>query len=239
MDVQHQNSTKPTLEELQRRIQVLEGRGASVERPTVSTGCALLDQLFPDIGIRKGSLVEWISNGEASCAGTLSLFVGQQLSIRGRSTIIVDVQHQIFVTALVAMGCDLTKLFLIRPTSEREALWACEESLRCVAVDWVWARMDTVSETSFRRLQLAVEASGAVGFFVRPAKALRQSSWADIRLLVSLVPSRCEAPRCRVEVAYSRGPTSRSVAEVTIDPVRGKLYDAACSNQTYPLSLVS
>ncbi|MCA9066169.1 MAG: hypothetical protein KDA96_24045, partial [Planctomycetaceae bacterium] len=44
--------------------------------------------------------------------------------------------------------------------------------------------LDRVTSTVMRRLQLAVERSGASVFLLRPSSALQQPSWADLRFRI-------------------------------------------------------
>lgn len=125
------------------------------------------------------------------------------------------------------------------PRLEQEALWACEESLRCKAVAVVWATVEYLTGIAFRRLQLAAEESGGIGFLVRSATALKQPSWADVRLSVTPRPARGENPCFHVAVAYSRGQTMRSVADIEINALRGTLHEAVGKSQTYRVSAVS
>jgi protein ImuA len=228
-----------TIAALQNQLRAWERRSSPATTDFVSTGCEALDALFPQHGIRHGSLVEWIENGDASGAGTLALLVGRRLCQTDRPAILIDFKRQIYPPALSACGFDLSTLIVVRPASEREALWSCEESLRSKAVSLVWARIEHLTGIAFRRLQLAAEEAGTVGLFVRPAAALREPSWADVRLLVTPRPAVGEFPRFQIEAVYSRGPTMQSAAEIEIDAFRGTLHEARGKKPTHRLSLVS
>jgi hypothetical protein len=226
-----------TIAELRGRIQAYQQR-RQFSPVLLSTGCDALDALFPCRGVRQGSLVEWVEDGVAAGAGTLSLAAGRRFSTAERPTILVDFQRQIYPLALSALGFDLPSLIVVRPRCEQEALWACEQSLRSKAVALVWARIDSLGAVAFRRLQLAAERSGAVGFLVRSVTVLKEPSWADVRLLVTPRPARAESSRFRVTVAYSRGRSVRATADIEIDALRGEIREIAKS-QTHRLSLVS
>lgn len=234
-----QNTQKQTIVELRKRILAWEGRLSHVLTACISTGCDALDAMFPGHGVRQGSLVEWIEDGDASGAGTLSLLVGRRFCNTDRPAIIVDFQQQMYPVALSVFGFDFSTLVVVHPNSEREALWACEESLRCKAVALVWARVEHLTGLAFRRLQLAAEESGGVGFLVRSATALKQPSWADVRLLVTPRPAYGESPRFQMKVAYSHGKPMRSVADIEIDAHRGTLHEVFVQKQTYRMSVVS
>jgi protein ImuA len=213
-----------TIVELQHQIRRWEHRGQQAATNAISTGCDVLDSLFPGGGIRRGSLVEWIGQGEASGAGALSLLVCRQFGRADRPAILVEGSQPVYPVALTALGWNLASLVVVRTHSQRDALWACEESLRCKAVDVVWARVEQLTSLAFRRLQLAAEESGGVGFLVRSAAALKQPSWADVRLLVAPRPTGSDSLEFQVSVAYSRGQTMRSTANIAVDGLRGTFY---------------
>lgn len=66
-------------------------------------------------------------------------------------------------------------------TDRSNTLWALEQVSRCPGVRLAVCWIDRLSSTVQRRLQLAVERSGVTVFLIRPATALDQPSWADLR----------------------------------------------------------
>ncbi len=234
-----ENARTHTVAELRKQLQEWERRSQRGSSTLVSTGCEVLDALLPGHGIRLGSVVEWIGDGSASGAGTLSLLVGRKCCEMERPMILIDFHREVYPVALAAFGFDLSKLIVVHPHSEQEALWACEESLRSKAVAIVWAKVEHLTGIAFRRLQLAAEESGGIGFLVRSTTALKQPSWADVRLVVTPRPSRCKAYRFQVSVAYSRGETMRSVTDIEIDALRGTFYEVVATSQTHRLPAVS
>lgn len=228
-----------TIAQLRNQLRAWEQSVPSAKEGVISTGCHALDALLPDGGLRRGSLVEWIGDGEASGAGTLSLLIARRICDRDRPTVLIDIRKQIYPVALAALGFNLSTLVLVRPDSERDALWASEQALRCEAVAVVWSRIDNLGGIAFRRLQLAVEASQGVGFLVRPTQALKQPSWASVRLLTKPRPSRRESPRFRVEAVGSHGRTVRSETDIEIDCLRGMIHDVSDSHETGVVSLAS
>lgn len=215
---------KQTIAELQSRIRAEERGQKFIATSCISMGCDDLDALLPHRGIRPGSLVEWLGNDDTGGAGTVSLIAGRHVCSGGRSLVLIDTRHNLFPPALSLLGFDLSRLVLIRPASERDALWACEEALRCAAVGLVWANIERLGSTSFRRLQLAAEASQGVGFLVRSAHALHRPSWAEVRLRVDPCPSRGASPCFRVEVASCHGSPLHSTADILIDNVQGTIH---------------
>lgn len=226
---------KRTIVELRNQIRAW-GRGAFADSPDIrSTGCAALDALFSNQGVRPGSLVEWLGDGDASGAGTVSLIAGCQVCPEGRPVVLIDPRGDLFPLSLSLLGFDLSRLVLIRPASGREALWACEEALRCEAVGVVWANIERIASTDFRRLRLAAEESRGIGFLVRSAKAVPQPSWAEVRLKVHPRPSRRGSPRFRVELASTHGRPRRSTADILIDSLKGMLHEDTHPANSLPL----
>lgn len=222
----HFNGSTNVIAHLQEQIRSLERGTCSTETTVRGTGFHGLNDLFPSQGIRQGSLVEWISSGSASGAGTLSLLVAQQVAQKKSPIIIVDPECQTYPPALSASGFDLSRVVIVRPACKRDVLWACEEILRCQAVGLVWMQVDHLSLTAARRLRLAVEKSKVICFLVRSSIALRQSSWAEVRLLVSSLPTSDESPRYRISVAYCQGKTASSSVDITISKHRGSIDDS-------------
>ncbi len=228
-----------TLAELRRKIRTHEHHFPQ-DVEAISTGNPVLDRLFPGEGLRRGSLVEWVGLGEASGAGTLSLLVARQLFEKHRSAIVVDSAREIYPLAFLSSGSDPASLILVRPQSTGESLWAIEQALCCEAVSIVWGVVPQLSPVAYRRLKLAAERSGSVGFFIRSAPALRQSSWADVRLAVEPRPSVGESPSFRVRTIYSRGEVVESSVHVQIDGISGMICGVNHTDEQTPVvSLVS
>ena len=74
-----------------------------------------------------------------------------------------------------------------------------EQALRFRGVAVTLGEMGPLSDRPFRRLQLAAEAGGGLGFLVRPAACRAEPSWAAVRLGVSALPSAELDRRWRVE----------------------------------------
>lgn len=88
------------------------------------------------------------------------------------------------------------RLFVIRPASDADEIWAIDQTLRCAGVAAVVGWPGRVSATVFRRWQLAARSSGVVGLLVRPAAARHEPTWAETRIQVC--PARAAALACSV-----------------------------------------
>ena len=100
--------------------------------------------------------------------------------------------------------------------------------------DEMRARVDRVDGVAYRRLRLASEASGTAGFIVRPAKAVREPSWAATRLLVSPRPSLDGSPQFRLEL--TSGVRRGRVANVTIDAATGAVREDVPEPRPVPVA---
>lgn len=180
--------------------------------------------LLPE-GLDRGTLVEWLGDGEGNGAWTLALGAGVQAVRPGGAVVVIDPPQAFYPPAAAAMGLDLERTLLLRPRGMADALWAAEQSLRSPGVDLVLYRLERVRDQELRRLQLAAEAGGALGFLIRPTAVGSASSWADVRLRV--VPQRSSLPsgrRLRVELLRSRTGPSGATVIVDVDHETGHVH---------------
>jgi protein ImuA len=227
-------SSSTLLRNLQAQIGRLESAGRNPRRTEwVSTGFAALDRLLPHGGLAGGTLIEWLGAGEGNGALTLALAVGGRIARQGGVLAVVSEWQAPFPPAAAALGVPLERALVVRPPDSRTSLWVWEQALRCEAVAATIGRMDRAGEVVMRRLQLAVEAGGGLGFLVRPPDCRAETAWAEARLLVKALPSRADAWRLRVELLRARGGFGGGTAEVEVsheaDDVRvvSELADSA------------
>ena len=186
---------------LRRQVQRAEALGRVAADAVLSTGWERFDELLPERGLCRGTLVEWISSGPGACAGTL---------------VVIDRPGRFFPPAAVALGIDPQQLVIVRPTSDQDEVWAYDQSLRCEAVSAVWGYTENLPGRAFRRLQLSAEAGRSLALLVRPHTALQHPSWAHLRLLVQPVVDAGDAARFRLEVLRCLGGRLGGVAEIEL-----------------------
>ncbi len=201
-----------------------EGRGRREAEPPVPSGCGPLDELLPDGGFRRGSLVEWIAAGEGSGAGTLALGAAREGCRQGGALVVLDQTGEFYPPAAAGLGVELERTIVVHARTKADNLWALDQALRCPGVAVVLAWSDRLDAKTFRRLQLAAEQAGGLGLLVRPEQARREPSWAEVRLLVEPLPAADPAGlavpagrRLRIEVLRARGNIEGRSVEVTID----------------------
>jgi hypothetical protein len=207
---------------------------AELSEKTVSTGIEALDRLLPDAGFREGTLVEWLA--ESGSGDQLVLLAAAPALGTDRVLIVIDGEKTFYPPAAAALGIDLRRLILVRPgktagslprenggktTASRtqtsrtsalgtETLWALEQTLQSRGVAVTFCRLERLNARVFRRLQLAAERGGGLGFLIRAPSARNEPSWSDVRLWVEPAPANTaeeispSGRRWRVEVLRCR-----------------------------------
>ena len=232
---------------LQRLAEQLRRLERSCRRPQktdalLSTGVPPLDALLPDGGVREGSLIEWLMQGEGSGGGTLAfLTAAGLLQSQQGALIVIDPQREFYPPAAALLGIDLDRTVVVRPRRTHDALWALEQSLGCRGVAVVAGWFGHLNDRTFRRLQLAAEAGRTVGLLLRAARYRAAPSWADVRLgvhplgsdslpVVSQSANRQTAQRGRgvqIELLSYRGRMDGGTIELEIDDETGDVHLAS------------
>ena len=197
--------------------QIEEGR-RPCEDAAVSSGCRALDRILPERGFRRGTLVEWLSAGEASGAETLALVAAREACGKGGVLVVFDRARQFYPPAAVRLGIDPGDLIVVQAASRADNTWAMNQTLRCPGVAVVLAWPEGLEGHDFRRFQLAVEEGGGLGLLVRPQDVGHEPSWADVRLLVEPLPMSASGHARRIiRVLRCRGGTGGRAVEVEIN----------------------
>jgi protein ImuA len=208
-DVENLQEGTVRLEKLRRQIARLEtGSKRRGDDPPVPSGPAALDDLLPERGFCRGTLIEWLSAGEGAGAGTLALLAAKHACRDGRILAVFDFRaaskgtvpsssarklgqsprREFFPSAAVRLGIEPERLLVIRADATADNHWAIDQALRSPAVAAVLAWPDRIDDRTFRRWQLSAEEGGCVAMLLRPETAKSEPSWADVRLLVEPLP---------------------------------------------------
>ena len=166
------------LANLQHEIACLEQARQPVGEP-ISTGCAALDRLLPQHGLRRGTLVEWLA-ADGCGAVTLALVAAQEACREGGILVVTDRHRQVYPPALCAYGLELSQVVFVHPRNRRDQLWALNQSLRCRAVAAVLCWPEALDDRAFRRLQLSAEQGESLGLLMRPPSVPRSSHLVGI-----------------------------------------------------------
>jgi len=198
------------LEDLRDRIQRIERSGRrAAETNRVSTGFKALDELLPDGGLKRGTLIEWLGHGEGSGAATLALTVAAHVLREEGVLVVIDGTREFYPVAASCLGIPLGRTVVVQPDERAAVLWAWEQSLRCPGVAVTLGWIDALDDRLFRRLQLAVETGSGWGFLLRPPDGgATWATWAATRIGVKALPvSRDGVPARRdSERSASPGP---------------------------------
>jgi hypothetical protein len=213
----------------------------------VSSGFEPLDRLLPAGGVRRGSLLEWLGDGEASGAMAAACAVACRLSggtdgagaTAAPTVIVVDRQGRFYPPAVMGWlatvasnGGKEPQLVVARASSAADEAWAIDQALRCRGVAAVLACPQSIQPTTMRRWQLAARGSQAVGLFVRTQEAggrqssRRQPTSAEARIAVSPLSGESFAVR-RLRLTLVGGPWAGEASvegravEIGIDLSRG------------------
>jgi len=225
------------LRERTQRIEVASRNQAAAEVALAPEG---LDRLLPERGFRRGSLVEWLNDGEGSGGLMLALATTAHILQRGGAFVVIDCTQNFNPPAAACLGVPLERTIIVRCTDQLTALWAWEQSLRCHAVAVTLGRIEEMNDRLAHRLQLAAETGRGLGFMLRSATRQTLTSRAPVRLRVRGVPGpgplQTIARRLRVE-ALHRGEMIESTVELELSNETGhvrlvsKLADPATTRR--------
>jgi hypothetical protein len=141
---------------------------------------------------------------------------GNRSTRGGGKTAIVwcDPARTVYAPALAAAGIGLDRLYLVRPKTPAELLWAMGESLRCPGVAATVAAADRLSRLEARRLQLAAETGGGVGLLLRSllSKSTQRAPGrcppiyaAATRWLIGPAPGEANVQRWKIRLIHCHG----------------------------------
>jgi hypothetical protein len=136
---------------------------ARVRLPSIPTGFAELDRELPGGGWPRGVVSELLT--ERSGIGELSLLVPAlaNLSREDGWLMLIAPPWIPYAPALAARGIRLSRLIVVDTVSDKDTLWAAQQSLRAGNCSAVLAWPAVVDEHGLRRLQLAAEEGGSFG----------------------------------------------------------------------------
>ena len=133
---------------------------ASAFRPT---GYAELDALLPGAGWPMGRLIEIQTPAPGLAEIRLLLPALRQMQAEGRWVIWVAPPYRPYPPGLAQAGLDLSRALCVDPATPADLWWCLEKLLHHPACGIVMAWPSRCDNTILRRLQLAVEAGGALG----------------------------------------------------------------------------
>lgn len=229
------SSQEDLLRRLAERIREIENSERPHSPAEAPLGIPGLSDLLPDGRLPSGSLVELLSAAQGAGAWTLALLMALRAYGECKVLVVADGERAFYPPAAAKLGLDLKRTLVIRvgvqPSGcsrrlkpELQPKQALVQSLRNPAVGAAIGRIERLTEVEGRRLQLAAEAGGGVGFLLRPASALRAPSFAAVRLLVAPAASKGSGRRIRVETVRLRGGKVGQAVLLEIDDETGDVH---------------
>lgn len=177
--------------------------------PAIATGFDALDRYLPGGGWPLTGIseifIEHYGLGELRVLVPALAGLSRSAVEAGKWIVWVAPPFVPYAPALAHHGIDLSRILLVHPNADKEALWAVEQAIRsqsCVAA-LAWIREADV--TALRRLQLGAEACHCWTVLFRPAEAIGQSSPAALRFSLPPVLPSGHGAGIRVEIQKCRG----------------------------------
>ena len=155
---------------LQKEILSLQGGSGVRSSGPIRTGLGPLEGAFPQRVFPTAAVHEFISAGPAAAAATSGFVTGLLHYLDAGSAapcIWISAHRTLYPPALKAFGLPADDIVFIDLPTERDALWAAEEALKCEGLAAVVCEVRELTFTQSRRLQLAVESSRVTGFIHR------------------------------------------------------------------------
>ena len=184
-----------TVDELRTRIAHLES-GAGRLRPVLPFGVTMIDGSLPGGGLPTAAIHEIAGGGQGTIHGAAAALFAAGIAARTKGKVLWCVTRpDLFAPAVAQAGLKPDRVIYVEAGDEKTVLVSFEEGLRHGGLGAVVAEVAKLSMVASRRLQLAAEASGAIGLALRRWK--RQADAADFgqptaavtRWRVSALPS--------------------------------------------------
>jgi cell division inhibitor SulA/protein ImuA len=141
-----------------------------------------LDAALPGGGWQSGTIVELMPMETGIGELRLLMPALAQITRAERYIALISPPYVPFAPALSQHGVKLERLLVVRTENPGDTLWAFEQTLRCKSFGAVLAWPAQIRDREVRRLQLAAETGGSIGFLYRSPAAARQASPAALRL---------------------------------------------------------
>ncbi len=181
-----------------------------------STGYKNLDNILPNRGWPTKGLIEVINQHHG--VGELQLLIPLMLSVikQGKWILWVCPPHTVYAPALQQAGIDTNQILIIdKAISCRDALWSIERALRNKSCGLVLTWQTWLSIKVLRRLQLAAETGGTLGFIFR--RRDNKHSPSNIRLRIKdITPGFHNFDDASIAVIKAHGSTQTQCTSIKL-----------------------
>jgi len=153
------------------------------------TGFTSLNALLPGHGWPLSALIEILPKAEGIGEMRLVMPALNRICREARDIVFVRPPHLPYPPALAKAGLPLNRIVWIDTTSDEDARWVAEQTLRQGMAGAVLLWSDCTKDIALRRLQLAAREGEALAFLYRsPLKSISASP-AAVRLELSAAPT--------------------------------------------------
>lgn len=150
----------------------------------IATGFQDLDQELPDGGWPSQGLVELLCAHWGTGEIPLLSPAMAQLSQQGRWLAWVSPPWQPYAPGLIHAGVDINNILIVKPSSEKEALWAMEECLQSGSCSAVLGWPKHPLPQQLKRLNIAAQKGDSLCVLMRHEQQGQQPSPAPLRIEV-------------------------------------------------------
>jgi protein ImuA len=167
---------RSAVEDLRRRAERLAAprRG----REALPFGIQEIDRALPGGGLAVGALHEVAGGGDGAVHGAAAALFAAGVAARTPGKVLwCFTRADLFAPSLTQVGLSAARVIYVECGDDKTVLACFEEGLRHQGLGAVVAEVARLSMTASRRLQLAAEASGAIGIAIRRWR--RQTEAAD------------------------------------------------------------
>lgn len=187
------------LTDLRTKMERITGISRRSAAAGVPIGVAEIDALLPGRSLARGGFHELLGD-QGAITSFLAALLGRQKTIQ--HVLWITPSADIYPGGFAQLGLSHRRLTIAWTRQTDNRLWAAEEALKDLPGGAVVAEVEQADLTETRRLQLASESSGSIGFLVRRD---RQPSAALTRWLVEPARSRDIRPCWRLALERVRG----------------------------------
>jgi protein ImuA len=187
--------SRAAIDDLRRRIARLAA--PRYGRKALSFGLDEIDRVLPGGGLASGALHEVAGGGNGAVHGAAAALFAAGIAARTRGKVLWCLTRaDLFAPSLAQVGLSAARVIFAECGDDKTVLACFEEGLRHQGLGAVVAEVARLSMTASRRLQLAAEASGALGIAIRrwrrqtEAADFGQPTAAATRWRVTALPSK-------------------------------------------------
>lgn len=205
------NTARPmAFHALMEKIRRIEGGFGNPQlRQHLSTGIDALDANLPGGGLAAGAIHELWSPVEGGGLWTVATRLVRQSANRGGAILWFDPRCDFYPPAARSIGIDLGRLILVRPQGRKRTLWGIGHALRCRGIAAVVGTVARPTLAEIRRLQLAAESGGGLGFLLATRREDVSAGGVASRWKVTGGRSNGDVRRISVEIEKCRGGSAR------------------------------